>query len=391
MSPLRVSRDCNRHVTHAWRDAKQAGNIGLLACIFVLPCFSKQTVYANGTSMKLAHPSSSDLAQTLDLVNAVDQLSEEEAGLQALEHRLGHLYVAQRLGLERDFEAHKFRNGGLFVTLDHCHGLIRAGLWLTGLLGRGRRNALSIDVRSHDVLIANLPTAFDGFTILQLSDLHVDMTAEFVGLLIDTIGPLQYDLCVLTGDYRARTFGPYEAALAGMKQLRPHVSTAAYAVLGNHDSLRMVPAMEAMGYEFLINEHVKVQRGGEEVYLAGIDDAHFYHLENYHRAAHGIPRRAVSILLSHTPEAYRHGAHAGFDLMLCGHTHGGQICLPGGTPLLTEADSPREFARGAWRYHDMIGYTSVGAGTCLVDVRLNCRPEVTLHRLRRLEPKASSL
>ena len=125
---------------------------------------------------------------------------------------------------------------------------------------------------------------------------------------------------------------------------------------------------------------------GRTLYLAGIDDAHFYHLENCHRAAHDIPSDAVSILLSHTPEAYQHAAHAGFDLMLCGHTHGGQICLPGGIPLRTEADSPRRFARGPWRYHDMIGYTSAGAGTSIVDVRLNCPPEVTLHRLRRLKP-----
>jgi len=67
--------------------------------------------------------------------------------------------------------------------------------------------------------------------------------------------------------------------------------------------------------------------------------------------------------------------------MLCGHTHGGQICLPGGVPLLTDADCPRALARGAWKYHNLIGYTSVGAGSCIVDVRLNCPPEVTLHRL----------
>ena len=90
----------------------------------------------------------------------------------------------------------------------------------------------------------------------------------------------------------------------------------------------------------------------------------------------------MSILLSHTPEAYRHAAHADFDLMLCGHTHGGQICLPGGRPLLTDASSPRRFARGAWRYHAMTGYTATGSGTSLVDVRLNCPPEVTLHTLR---------
>jgi len=66
--------------------------------------------------------------------------------------------------------------------------------------------------------------------------------------------------------------------------------------------------------------------------------------------------------------------------MLAGHTHGGQICLPGGTPLLT-AGGPRRFARGSWRYAEMIGYTSAGAGTCIVEARLNCPPEITLHRL----------
>jgi predicted MPP superfamily phosphohydrolase len=175
-------------------------------------------------------------------------------------------------------------------------------------------------------------------------------------------------------------------ALLELEQLRSHLKGEVYAVLGNHDTIRMVPAMEAMGYRVLLNEWVKVQREGETIYLAGIDDAHFYRLENYHRAARDIPPDAVSILLSHTPEAYRHAAHAGFDLMLCGHTHGGQLCLPGGRPILTYADVPRQLARGPWAYHDMIGYTSAGAGTSIVDVRLNCPPEVTLHHLRRVSP-----
>jgi predicted MPP superfamily phosphohydrolase len=312
--------------------------------------------------------------------------SEERAGLEVLERRLGHLQVRQRLGMERDFEAQLLRGGMHFIDLENSHSvhtLLRAALRLTGLYDRGRRNARSIEVRSHEALVANLPDKFEGFTILQLSDLHIDMTTDFLDVLIDTIRPLSYDLCVMTGDYRARTFGPFDTALEGMSRLRPHIPGAVYAVLGNHDTIRMVPALEAMGFTFLINEHVKIQRDGDELYLAGIDDAHFYQLANYHGAAHDIPRQGISILLSHTPEAYRHAAHAGFDLMLCGHTHGGQICLPGGIPVLTEADCPRQFTRGAWRYHDMIGYTSVGAGTCIVEVRFNCRPEVTLHRLRR--------
>jgi predicted MPP superfamily phosphohydrolase len=262
-------------------------------------------------------------------------------------------------------------------------------LKLTGLYASGQQNALSIEVRYHDALIRNLPHAFDGFTILHLSDLHIDINPVFMDVLIEAIEPLEYDLCVLTGDYRARTFGPFEAALAGMDRLHRHIGSPVYAVLGNHDSIRMVPAMESVGYRFLINEHDRIRRDGQELHIAGIDDAHFYRLEDYRRAAQEIPRHETSILLSHTPEAYRQAADAGFDLMLCGHTHGGQICLPGGFPILTEATSPRLFARGAWRYHEMIGYTSVGAGTCIVDVRLNCRPEVTLHRLRRIEPGAA--
>lgn len=310
---------------------------------------------------------------------------DEQAALAVLEERIGHLHVRQRLGLERDYEAHVFRQGTHFFHLENwysVHSLIRNSLRLVGLHGRGRRNALRIEVRKQEVRLANLPRAFDGYTLLHLSDLHVDMSEEFVPALMEQVQGLNYDLCVLTGDFRARTFGPFGAALAGMEKLRGALRGEPLAVLGNHDTLRMVPGLEAMGYRVLMNEHVKLARGSEHLYLAGIDDAHFYRMENFHRAAGDIPPAACSILLSHTPETWRHAAHAGFDLMLCGHTHGGQICLPGGVPVLTDADSPRSLARGAWRYHAMQGYTSAGAGSCIVGVRLNCPPEITLHRLR---------
>ena len=311
--------------------------------------------------------------------------SEEMAVLSSLEPRLGRLHVRQRLGLENDYEARIFRKGTHFFHLENwysVHSLIRNSLRLVGLHGRGRRNALAIQVRENEITLPNLPRAFDGFTLLQLTDLHVDMNREFVPVLIKAVRSLDYDLCVLTGDYRARTFGPFAATLAGLEQLRSQLKNTVYAVLGNHDTIRMAPGMEAMGYRLLLNEWVKLQRDGETIYLAGIDDAHYYRMENFHRAAQDIPAEACSILLSHTPEVYQHAAHADFNLMLCGHTHGGQICLPGGVPIITDADSPRALARGAWRYQDLIGYTSVGAGSCIVDVRLNCPPEIVLHRLR---------
>ena len=293
--------------------------------------------------------------------------------------------MRQRLGLERDLEAHVFRRGTHFFHLENwysMHALVRGSLRSVGLLARARRNARRIVLRRHEVAVPHLPPAFDGFTVLQLSDLHIDGAPDYADVLIEAIRGLDYDLCVLTGDYRLRTFGPFDATLRGLAAVRPHLKGTPYAILGNHDTLRMVPGMEAMGYRVLLNEWTSIRRDGAAIYLAGIDDAHFYRLDNFHRAADGIPPQAVSILLSHTPEAYRHAAHADFDLMLCGHTHGGQICLPCGRPLLTDARSPRRFARGTWRYHAMTGYTATGSGTSLVDVRLNCPPEVTLHVLQ---------
>ena len=87
-------------------------------------------------------------------------------------------------------------------------------------------------------------------------------------------------------------------------------------------------------------------------------------------------------MLSHTPEVYRQAAEAGFALMLSGHTHGGQLCLPGSIPIKLEAVLPRQMGAGAWKYRGMNGYTSVGVGTSILPVRLNCPAEVTLHVLR---------
>jgi len=303
-----------------------------------------------------------------------------------LSQRLGRVHLRQRLSLESEYEAQVFRRGTHYFHLENwypAHAVIRASLSLVGLHGRGRRNALKIRIVHNDVRLAALPAAFDGYTILHLSDLHLDMSEDFVDALIERVRAVDYDLCVLTGDYRYRTRGPYEPALAGLARLRPHLKEPVYAVLGNHDSIRMVPGMEDLGIRVLLNESVRLERHGAMIHLAGIDDAHYYRVDNLHKAAHDIPHQEVSILLSHTPEPFRNAAHADFKLMLCGHTHGGQICLPGGIPLITDADCPRAYVRGPWRYHDLAGYTSVGAGSSIVDVRLNCLPEITLHRLQR--------
>ena len=167
-----------------------------------------------------------------------------------------------------------------------------------------------------------------------------------------------------------------------MQQIRSDIKSPVYAILGNHDSIRMVPAIEALDIRLLMNESVTLERGDEIIYLAGIDDAHYFCADNLQRAGQDIPQDAVSILLSHTPEIYRQAAHAGFDVMFCGHTHGGQIRLPGGFAMTYNARCPRSVCAGSWSHHHMQGYTSVGAGSSIIDMRFNCPPEITVHQLR---------
>jgi predicted MPP superfamily phosphohydrolase len=299
-----------------------------------------------------------------------------------LEKRLGHLHARLRLGIEADHEAQVFGQGINYFHIENLppsHIAIRSCLKLTGLYGRGRKNAAQIELRSHDVISSRIPKAFDGFTILQISDLHVEMSEAAMTRLAVMLPEIDYDLCVLTGDYRAETFGPYEPALAGMARICSALKGPIYGVLGNHDTIRMVPGLEDMGIQMLLNENQAIERDNQRIYLAGIDDVTAWTILKRLRPEFrsGIFR----FLLSHTPEVYQQASYADFRLLLCGHTHGGQICLPGRIPITLDSVLPRHMGAGPWKYRDMIGYTSVGAGSSIVPVRFNCPPEITLHRL----------
>ena len=309
-----------------------------------------------------------------------------EDNLDKLEQRLGRLHARQRLEIETDHEARIFGYGLNFFHVENwysIHSVIRNALRLAGLYRRGMRNAENVTVRHHHVTSHRLPASFDGFSILQVSDMHADISEGAMARLIALLPELKYDICALTGDYRGATFGPFDAALASVARVRACLKGPVYGVLGNHDTIRMVPGLEAMDIRMLLNEFDAIERSGQRIHVAGIDDAHYYRVDNIEKAASLVPDDAFAILLSHTPEVYSQAAHAGFQLLLAGHTHGGQICLPGSIPITLDSVLPRSMGSGAWVYHDMIGYTSAGAGTCIVPVRINCLPEITLHHLHR--------
>ncbi len=304
----------------------------------------------------------------------------------SIEERMSPAHYRHRLHVQTFHSAQLFSQGTTFVHLENLGWLMRGlkvFLQLTGLLQRGRRNAQSFEIVRREIVLTGLPPAFDGFTFMHLSDLHVDMAEGFIDALADGIAGLEYDCCVITGDFRGHIIGPYQRTVALTKDLLAHIRTPAYAILGNHDFIELVEPLEAAGLRFLLNEHITIERNGARLYLAGVDDAHFYQTDNFHRAADGIPDDAASIILSHSPETYLKGAACGFGFMLCGHTHGGQICLPGRFPIVRNGRCPYRLISGPWRHGLLQGYTSRGAGSSGVPVRFNCPPEITLHTLRR--------
>ncbi|HSV29739.1 MAG TPA: metallophosphoesterase, partial [Candidatus Omnitrophota bacterium] len=200
----------------------------------------------------------------------------------------------------------------------------------------------------------------------------------------ELVAGLAPDLVVLTGDYQFR--GEPAASETG-RLLAPILAAArprlgAVAVLGNHDGHAMVEVLEGLGVRVLVNERLTLELDGARLAITGVDDVHKFHSPEA-EAAIGDPGDGFRLALVHTPELAGLAAESGFDLYLCGHTHGGQICLPGGRAVFTLVDRHPELAAGPWRLGRMAGYTSRGVGVGFPPLRFNCPGEVALLTLRR--------
>lgn len=263
--------------------------------------------------------------------------------------------------------------------------LLLAGLFkMTGLYAAGVRNTLSVQVEEKTFFLENLPASFDRFRILLLTDLHLDGVDDLTDILIAHLKNIEVDLCLIGGDIRMKTYGPIAPCLRQLRRLLPHIKTRhdILGVLGNHDCIEMTPDFEECGIVMLINDSWEISHNGQRIWIVGVDDPHYYKTDDTRQAFQRVPENDFKIFLAHSPEAYKAAAAYQSHLYLCGHTHGGQICLPGNRPVVTNSKAPRYMAAGSWAYQGMAGYTSRGAGASGVPLRFNCPGEISLITLR---------
>lgn len=301
----------------------------------------------------------------------------------ALEKRLGSELFALRVLKQSDKETGLLHQGEGLLRIERILPLdllVSTFLRLTGLAPLARRGFLGVRTVEQTWHLARLPVAFDGFRLLQLTDLHIDLDDALVPVIENLVHSIPHDAAVFTGDFRNKTTGDFTGCIRNTARIVSACSPRRWGILGNHDSIEMVPALEEIGLPILLNESASVLRGTERLWFAGTDDPHFYRTHNLRAARAQIPPNACTILLAHSPEI--HEEAAGLDLVLCGHTHGGQLCLPGGRHIVVPCELPQKFLKGRWHHGDVQGYTSPGTGSCGIAARLNCPPEITVHTLR---------
>jgi uncharacterized protein len=240
------------------------------------------------------------------------------------------------------------------------------------------------EVTETDVFIGGLPRAFEGFRVAQVTDVHHSRLVPLaeVRRVVELTNSARADLVVLTGDYTTARRGYIEPCAEALGGLR--APEGVWAVLGNHDHYNdaelTTRALERRGVNVLANANTTLRRGGEELSLAGVDDWG-WGKSDWARALGGLDLSRPSLLLSHEPGVLDLPQTRGVSLILSGHTHGGQVCLPlvGAPARFVEAF---RYLRGLYERDGVQLYVSRGTGMIGLPVRLGARPEVAVLRLR---------
>lgn len=241
-----------------------------------------------------------------------------------------------------------------------------------------------IETASITVSVSDLPREFDGLRIVQVSDLHLgpDVPREDLDRAIDKANQLDPDIVVITGDTVTKSADYIYPCSQSLQALRPKLGS--YAVLGNHDFAtdpdKITDALTAAGIKVLRNENDSIDKDSEQLWILGVDDIYLFQ-DDLPEAMEGIPSDATTILLCHSPDIANQASDLAVDLVLTGHTHGGQVRLPFIGPLIVPVENS-EYVAGLYSVGDTQMYVNRGIGIVYLPVRFLARPEVTLLVLR---------
>ena len=242
-------------------------------------------------------------------------------------------------------------------------------------------------VRHVDVRVDGLPEALEGFTIAQITDVHVGPTikGDFVQRIVERVNRLEPDMVAITGDLVDGSVAELSPHTAPLASLRSRHGT--YFVTGNHEYYSgagaWIAELRRLGAPVLLNEHEVIEHGGARVAIAGVTDysAHHFHPDHRsdpRRALAGAPADAVKLLLAHQPRSAAHAHEAGYDLQISGHTHGGQFWP---WNLFVRLQQP--FTAGLHKLGRMSIYISRGTGYWGPPMRFGIPSEITRIRLVR--------
>ncbi|MBB6431200.1 metallophosphoesterase [Algisphaera agarilytica] len=240
-----------------------------------------------------------------------------------------------------------------------------------------------------DLPLRHLPEELDGVRLAHISDLHVRKDRARFRQLIEELADADLDLACYTGDYMTWP-GDEEVALQVMGRVIEAASPrlGQFGIFGNHDSAELARRFEELPVHWLINDAVELK--GLPLEVSGLSRERHRMFDAARVAARmsgvaesnqgGTPFR---ILLSHHPYTLIHAADLGADLMLAGHSHGGQCRLPGARALANSSRLPRHLTAGRFRYRGTEAMVCRGLGEVHLPLRLNCPPHVPIYVLRR--------
>jgi predicted MPP superfamily phosphohydrolase len=256
-------------------------------------------------------------------------------------------------------------------------------LSLSGAARAALAEPYMLTIERQPVYLRRLPKALDGFRIVHLSDFHHGPLTSTSQLrrAVETANSLAPDIIALTGDYisHERHYAAPCAELVGHLRARHGV----YAVLGNHDhwtdAALITDLFRAEGIRVLINEGMRFEKGGTTFGLAGVDDT-MVGLEDLSLALAGSRTDEMKLLLAHNPIILRRAARARVDLVLSGHTHGGQVTLR--SEHSASGRPRRRLLKGLGRRGQTQIYVTRGLGTVILPIRYGCPPEVSMLELR---------